>query len=167
MRMHRLALALGLLAVPAAAQDTPRIAVVNYPLAYFAERLGGEGVEVLFPVPDGTDPAFWRPGIADIAAIQGADLIALNGAGFAQWTTKASLPRSRLVDTSAEFSDAYIKTETVTHSHGDDGEHSHTGTATYIWLDFELAASQAEALSAAMARRVPGAGRGSMRVFRS
>ena len=106
-------------------------------------------------MPDGIDPAFWRPGISDIAAIQSADLIALNGAGFAEWTTKASLPRSRLIDTSAGLSDAYIATETVTHSHGAGGEHSHTGTATYTWLDFDQAAAQAAALASAMTRRVP------------
>lgn len=158
--MRRLAFLLALVALPATAQDRPVVAVVNYPLAYFAERLGGDAVEVLFPVPDGVDPAFWRPGIADIAAMQAADLIALNGAGFAQWTTKASLPRSRLVDTSSGFSEAYIATETVTHSHGEGGEHSHTGTATHTWLDFEQAAAQAEALAVAMARRVPPAAEG-------
>jgi len=82
-------------------------------------------------------------------------MIALNGAGFANWTTKVSLPRSRTVDTSAGFSDRYISTETVTHSHGDGGQHSHTGTANYIWLDFELAALQAEALAAGLIRRRP------------
>ena len=35
---------------------------VNYPLAYFAERLGGDDVEVVLPVPAGEDPAFWAPG---------------------------------------------------------------------------------------------------------
>lgn len=150
-----LAFALALLAGAASAQDRPVVATVNYPLAWMAERLGGDAVEVLFPVPEGRDPSFWRPGLSDIAAIQQADLIALNGAGFAAWTTRASLPRSRLVDTSAKLSDAFIATQSVTHSHGDDGAHSHTGTASYTWLDFELAAGQAEALAAAMQRRMP------------
>ena len=34
---------------------------VNYPLAYFAERIGGDDVVVHFPVPAGDDPAFWSP----------------------------------------------------------------------------------------------------------
>ena len=50
--------------------------------------------------------------------------------------------RSRLVDTSRAIADRFIATETVTHSHGSDGEHSHTGTATYIWLDFDMAATR-------------------------
>lgn len=153
-------IALGLvfaLAAPASAQERPVIAVVSYPLAYFAERLAGDAAEVVFPVPDGSDPSFWRPGVGDISAIQQADLIVLNGAGFAVWTTRASLPRSRIVDTSAGFADAYIATRSITHSHGPEGEHSHAGTASYTWLDFDQAALQADALAAAMVRRLPAA----------
>jgi len=136
------------LAVGAAtADERPVVVTVSYPLAYFAETLGGDEIEVLFPVPEGVDPSFWRPAISDISAMQAADLILLNGADFATWTTRASLPRSRIVDTSAAFSDLYIQTETITHSHGDGGEHSHTGVASYLWLDPELALKQAEAMA--------------------
>jgi len=137
------------------AQDRATVATVNYPLAYFAERLGGDAVEVLFPVPQDRDPAFWRPGISDIAAYQQADVIALNGAAYADWVAKASLPRSALVDTSSDFAEQLIATDTISHSHGADGAHSHTGTASHTWLDFELAAQQAEALSERMSRRAP------------
>lgn len=153
--LKRLCLVLSVLAAPLAAQDRPVVAAVNYPLAWMAERLGGDAVEVLFAVPEDRDPGLWRPGLAEIAAIQQADLIALNGAGFAAWVTKASLPRSRVVDTSAAFRGALIATESLTHSHGGDGEHSHTGTASYTWLDPMQAAAQAAALAAAMERRLP------------
>lgn len=153
--LKRLCLLAALAASTATAQDRPVVATVNYPLAWMAERLGGGAVDVLFPVPNGVDPSFWRPGLSDIAAIQQADVIALNGAGFAPWTARSSLPRSRIVDTSAGFSDAYISTESVTHSHGGDGEHSHEGIANYTWLDFAQAAQQAEALAAMMQRRIP------------
>lgn len=149
--------AASLAAAPAIAQERPVVATDNYPLAYFAKRLAGKVAEVIFPVPADSDPSFWRPSIADISTIQGADLIALNGAGFAAWTTKVSLPRSRTVDTSAGFSDLYIPNETITHSHGAEGGHSHTGTASYTWMDFALAARQAEALAAAMTRRISNA----------
>jgi zinc transport system substrate-binding protein len=154
--MKRLALA-ALLATPAAAQDAPAVvATVTYPLAHFAERLAGtDPVTVLFAVPADRDPAFWRPGVADISAIQSADLIALNGAGFADWVARASLPRARVVDTSGRFADDLIRTESVTHSHGADGEHSHTGTASFTWLDFAQAAIQADSLAIAMERRIP------------
>lgn len=155
--VHRLfgALAALLLAAhaPAQAQQRPTVVTVNYVLSYFAERLGGSEIDVIFPIPDGVDPSFWRPSISDISTIQGADLIFLNGAGFASWTAKASLPRSRMVDTSRGFGDRFIATETVTHSHGPDGEHSHTGTASFTWLDQEQAILQARAIADALARR--------------
>ncbi len=154
--MRWIALTIALLtAAPLAAQDRTRIVAVNHPLAYFAKRLAGDAAEVVYPVPEGRDPSFWRPGIADIAAIQQADLIVLNGAGFADWVKKASLPRSRIVDTSRGFAGEFIATDTVTHSHGADGAHSHTGTASYTWMDFSLAERQAEALSISLKRMLP------------
>jgi zinc transport system substrate-binding protein len=157
LRAHRVigALAALLLAmtVSAQAQERPTVVTVNYALSYFAERLGGDDIDVVFPVPEDTDPSFWRPGIADISTIQNADLIVLNGAGFATWTTKASLPRARIVDTSRGFADRFIATETVTHSHGPDGEHSHTGTASFTWLDQNQAILQARAIADALLQR--------------
>ena len=134
----------------ALAQDKHRIIAVNYPLQYFAERLLGDAAEVIYPVPKGFDPSFWRPSIADISSVQSADLILLNGAGFATWTSKVSLPRSKLVDTSRGLEDRFIATESITHSHGEGGEHSHEGTASYTWLDLSLAAAQAQAIADAI-----------------
>lgn len=150
-----LGLALGCAAGAAAADEKLTVYAVNAPLAYFAERLAGDQAEVVMPVPPGRDPAFWRPSITDIAAVQSADLILLNGAGYAQWTTKASLPRAKLVDSARTFADAFIVTETITHSHGPEGAHSHQGIASHTWLDFAQAAQQAEAVANALSRRLP------------
>lgn len=140
-------------AIPAMAQDKPTVIAVNYPLHYIAQRLFGGDAEVVYPVPEGVDPSFWRPGIADISAVQAADLILLNGAGFATWTSKVSLPRSALVDTSRGIADRLIATESITHSHGEGGEHSHEGTASYTWLDPKMAVEQASAVADAIKAR--------------
>ena len=130
--------------------------VVNYPLEYFAERIGGDHVQVEFPVPTDVDPAYWNPDITNIAAYQQADLILLNGVGYAKWVAKVSLPRSKMVDTSRKVKDQYILTkEVTTHSHGGKGEHAHEALAFTTWLDFELAARQAEAIAAAIGRKRP------------
>ena len=76
------------------------IYTVNYPLAYFAERIGNDLVEVHFPAPTGEDPAFWSPDGDTIAAFQEADLILLNGAGYAKWVERAALPSSKVVNIS-------------------------------------------------------------------
>lgn len=156
LRSALLGLALSCTAGTATANERLTVYAVNAPLAAFAERLAGDHAEVVMPVPPGRDPAFWRPSIADISAVQSADLILLNGAGYAQWTTKTSLPRAKLVDSARGFADAFIVTETITHSHGPEGEHSHQGIASHTWLDFAQAAQQAEAVANALSRRLPG-----------
>jgi len=126
------------------------IYTVNYPLAYFAERIGNDLVEVHFPAPGDEDPAFWSPDADTIAAYQGADLILLNGAGYAKWIERAALPSSRVVNTSEGFTDQILPIEgTVTHSHGPEGEHEHAELAFTTWLDPELAIQQAQAIGAA------------------
>ncbi|MBO9446354.1 metal ABC transporter substrate-binding protein [Ruegeria sp. R14_0] len=137
----------------AAAQERPQVVTVNYPLQYFTERLVGDAADVVFPVPADVDPSFWRPSIADVSEVQTADLILLNGAKFATWVDRVSLPRSRVINSSAAIEDQFIVTESITHSHGDGGEHSHEGLASYVWLDPVLAAAQAEAIAAAITAR--------------
>ncbi|MDE0206108.1 MAG: zinc ABC transporter substrate-binding protein, partial [Candidatus Tectomicrobia bacterium] len=85
-----------------------------------------------------------------------ADLILVNGAGYAKWRKTASLPNSRLVDTSRSFKADYITVEdTGAHTHGPGGEHSHAGTAFTTWLDFRQAAQQALAVTEALSRLLP------------
>lgn len=152
------ALCLWLLCVAAAQADSGRLKIVatNYPIAYFAERLGGSRVGVEFSVPADADPAFWKPDSPAIAAMQKADLILLNGAGYEKWLARVTLPKLKQADTSAAFKDRYIRIENaVTHSHGPGGTHSHEGIAFTTWLDFEQAALQAQAVAEAIAKKRP------------
>jgi zinc transport system substrate-binding protein len=138
------------------ASEPLTIYVVNYPLKYFAERIGGDHVEAVLPAPTDSDPAYWTPDIVTIGAYQQADLILLNGAGYAKWVAKTSLPYSKVVDTSKTFRGRYIQTKKImTHSHGAKGKHAHESLAFTTWLDLELAARQAEAILAAMVRKRP------------
>jgi zinc transport system substrate-binding protein len=138
--------------------DTPlQVYAVNYPLQYFAERIGGSGVDVHFPAPPDGDPAYWSPDPETISRDQGADLILLSGAGYASWVELASLPESKLVNTSAGFEDRYIvMADAVTHTHGPEGDHEHRNLAFTTWLDPLLAVEQARSVLEAMVRRRPG-----------
>ena len=140
----------------AMAEEKLSIYTVNYPLQYFAQRIAGEQADVSLPVPAGLDPVFWQPDADTVIAYQQADLILLNGAGYAKWVSRVSLPRRKLVDTSAGFRDRYIRAEAgITHSHGREGDHSHSGVAFTTWLDFTLAVEQARAIAAALSRLRP------------
>ncbi len=132
--------------------------VVNYPLQYFAERIGGDLVDVQFPAPADIDPAFWSPDAETVARYQGADLILLNGASYAKWVERMTLPSSKLVNTSASFEDRYMYIEdVVTHTHGPAGEHDHGQIAFTTWLDPTLAVEQARAIQEALATALPSA----------
>jgi zinc transport system substrate-binding protein len=142
----------------AASSDSEKLTiyVVNYPLKYFAERIAGEHATVVFPAPPDVDPAYWMPDAKTISDYQRADLILLNGANYAKWVSKVSLPRFRLVNTSLAFKDRYIEAaEILTHSHGAEGKHAHEALAFTTWIDFSLAAEQAKAIAKALNRKKP------------
>ncbi len=143
---------------PVAKSDKPTVFAVNYPLAYFARRIGGDAVEVVFPVPRDVDPAHWDPAAQDITAVQSADLILLNGADYAKWTLRTTLPWSRTVVTTRDVEDQLIEVpDAVTHSHGPEGEHTHAAVAAETWLDPQLAMAQAQVIREELEKLVPNA----------
>lgn len=102
---------------------------------YFADKIGGELLEVYFPAPMDVDPAYWVPGDSALAVYQSADIILSNGAHYDQWMDHVSLPSSRIVNTTAPMKDRYIElTHVTSHSHGPEGDHEHTGFAFTTWL---------------------------------
>ena len=141
----------------ATGQDTKlSVYVVNYPLKYFAKRVGGDLVTVSFPAPRDIDPAFWMPDAGTVGAYQRADLIVLNGANYAKWVDRVSLPQAKLVNTSLGFKDRYASIQgAVIHAHGPQGEHSHGAIAFTTWLDPKLAIEQARAIKQAFVRLRP------------
>lgn len=140
------------------AGSKPLVLTTNYPVTYFAQRIGGKHVDLRFPAPPEGDPAFWQPKADDVAMFQSAALVLLNGATYEKWLDRVSLPGHLLADTSAGFATEFIQVQdAVTHSHGKEGAHAHSGTAFTTWLDLRQAQQQAEAIRAALLRLVPAA----------
>lgn len=135
--------------------DVLIVHATSYPLAYFAERIGGSAVDVVFPVPKGVDPAHWTPDPETIARAQRADLLLRSGAGDPLWIDLASLHRDRVVDTTASVRDRLLAHETALHQHGPEGQHSHGAWSGTTWLDPALATAQAEAVAEALALLQP------------
>ena len=68
----------------------------------------------------------------------------------------ASLPKSKILNTSAGFQDRFIQvTANEAHKHGKGGDHRHTGTAFTTWLDFKQAEQQAAAIRDELIRLLP------------
>jgi len=137
------------------AKTRPLIIASNFPLYFFTREIAGDSAEVIFPAMEG-DPVNWKPASEDIARMQSADLVVLNGAGYEAWLGWVSLPDGILLDTSAGIRDRLIplQEETV-HQHGPAGEHSHQGFAFTIWLDPMLAMEQASVIEQAISELVP------------
>jgi zinc transport system substrate-binding protein len=137
--------------------DSPLVVfTVNYPLEYFAKRIAGDRAQVEFPAPPEVDPAFWSPDASIVSDYQRADLILRNGAGYAGWIDRVTLPASKLVDTSAGFRDDLIEvSDSVVHAHGPEGDHSHGQKAFTTWLDPTLAVEHARAIRDAMVMLKP------------
>ena len=141
---------------PSSAGDggPPTVYASFYPLEYFADRIGGELVNVVCPLPEGADPELWRPDDETLRDLQSADLVLVNGAGFERWVRQASLPLETLVDTSRPFRESFLHHEEV-HSHGAEGAHSHRRIDGHTWMDPANARRQAEAVRTALARLLP------------
>lgn len=137
-------------------RSVPVVFAVNYPLKYFAERIAEDLARVEFPAPRGGDPAFWKPTPETIIAFQRADLILLNGAGYSRWVEYSTLPASRMLNTSAGFSEEYIRDESASwHAHGPGETHAHGDLAFTTWLDPTLAIQQARAIHDGFIRLLP------------
>lgn len=137
------------------AQANPIVVASNYPLYFFASEISGGTLNVILPEIEG-DPAMWRPGPDDIALLQRADLVLLNGAGYESWLNWVTLPTDHLIDTSASFHDQLIPIEQeIVHQHGPAGKHSHGGNAFTVWLDPELAIAQARAIETVLSELAP------------
>lgn len=141
---------------PEADNEIVSIVTTNYPLYYFTTRIAGDRATVHLPVERGQDPADWSPSAADITAMQQADLVILNGAGYESWIDKVTLNRKSLVDTSASLEDQWIAMDkTVTHTHGPESKHAHGTVASTTWLDIKLAAYQVENIYKALLTEYP------------
>ena len=58
-----------------------------YPMADFAQKIGGGHVEVTNLCPAGTEPYEREPSPSDVKAIEGADVFVYNGADMEGWVS--------------------------------------------------------------------------------
>lgn len=136
----------------------PVVYTTFYPTTYFAQRIAGEHVKVVCPVAEDADPIFWRPDRDVMAQYLAADLVILNGAQFEKWVLTADLPRRSTIDTAQGFRERWLEFDTgVTHSHGNEGQHTHKGVDGHTWLDPLQARDQAAAVLVGLKRVVPDA----------
>lgn len=132
-----------------------RIAAICYPLQYFADRIGGNLVEVSLMVDRSNQSA--RPTSDDVQKWSQADLILLNGGESPGWLQTVSFPDRKTVDvTSTIRSDLISMAEGFTHRHGPQGPKLQEMTVLETWLDFQLCVKQALVIRDALIKIRPG-----------
>ncbi|WP_170295461.1 metal ABC transporter solute-binding protein, Zn/Mn family [Chengkuizengella sediminis] len=87
-------------------EDKINIVTTFYPLYDFAEKIGGEYVNVQNLVPTGVEPHDWTPKTRDMIKITEADMFIYNGLGFESWIE--SFFSSFETDSSTEFVEASL-----------------------------------------------------------
>lgn len=98
-------------------EGTLQVAATFYPLAYIAEQVGGDRVQVTTIVPNGVEPHDFTPTPQDIVTMTQADVLLYNGAGLDTWA--ADIPETDFIQ-----SDVHIIAATDT-----------TATDPHVWLD--------------------------------
>lgn len=66
-----------------------RVATTIYPVEYFAERVGGDSIEIVSLIPPGVEAHDFKPRVSDLIDIARADLLVYNGAEFEPWVERA------------------------------------------------------------------------------
>lgn len=125
-----------------------------YPMADFAQKVGGDQVEVTNMVPAGTEPHDWEPSAKDIKNLENSDVFVYNGAGMEHWAEDIleSLDNKDIVVVEASKGLELLKGS----SHEEEGEaedgheeesedgHDHGDTDPHVWLAPENAKKEME-----------------------
>ena len=116
--------------------DGIKVVATFYPLAYMAESIGGERVEVNSLVPYNSELHSWSPAPQDIIRADDADLILYNGGPADAWLVSDVLP-------SISTGDKLVVNTTEGVSYIAGGHEGEGGTDPHTWLSPKRAQVQA------------------------
>jgi len=145
--------------------DKIRVAATIYPLACWADKVGGGRVETATLLPAGVDPHTFDPAPSDIRKVAGARLFLKVGLGLDDWADRLSsaggdkmtvLALGAELKSRGQLPDADKALEPATGSESAGGHgHDHGGTDPHYWLDPVLAAISADDIALALAKADP------------
>ena len=141
------------------AGDKLKVMASFYPMYDFAQKIGGDQVEVTNMVPAGTEPHDWEPAASNIKGLEEADVFVYNGAGMEHWVPDvlASLDNKKLI--AVEASTGINLLEGSEHEEEENGEKDgHTDEITYdphVWLAPENAKKEMENIKEALVSADP------------
>ena len=137
--------------------DKLKVVASFYPLAFFAQEIGGENVAVTQLIPDNTEVHNWQPSFGDILDVDEADVIIYNGASLDHWFEDDVLSvidssNKIIVETTAGIQLLETAQETDEHEH----EHEHEGLYDpHTWVSPFIAKQQAQKIYEALIQKDP------------
>lgn len=100
-----------------------------YPVWDFTSKVGGDKIDNKLLVPMGSEAHDWEPSPTDIAGLEKADVLVINGLGMEFWTKSVLDSLSNkdltLIDTSKEANLIEGHSHDHDHDHDDDHDHDH------------------------------------------
>ena len=90
-----------------------------YTMYDFAQKIGGEHVQVTCMVPSGTEPHDWEPSTKDITRMEQTDVFIYNGAGMEHWVSDvlAGLSNKKLISVEASQGVSLLRSAEEEESH--------------------------------------------------
>jgi zinc transport system substrate-binding protein len=118
---------------PAEDDSGLKITVSFYPLAYFAEEIGGEHVQVSTLIPYNSEVHSWQPSISDIAETEESGLIIYMGAGLDHWM------EDDILETINTDNKVILEASTgiellLAEGHTEDDGHDHDEGDPHLWV---------------------------------
>ena len=137
--------------------DKLKVVATFYPLAFFAQQIGGEQVTVKQLIPDNTEVHNWQPSFGDILALDEADVIIYNGASLDHWFEDDILPT---IDSSnkiiIETTEGVNLLETEQENDEHDQDHEYEGLYDpHTWISPFIAKQQAQNIYESLVQKDP------------
>lgn len=142
---------------PKPQQDAITVITSFYPLYFFTSELVGEteGIEVINLIPSGAEPHSFEPSPAQLAQMESADLIIVQGAGLEPWFEglehELEHDGVQILEVNSHLN--LLTTEEDHDDHeGHEDEHDHGEFDPHTWLDPVLAIQTLEYISMELIR---------------
>ncbi|MCP8319202.1 MAG: zinc ABC transporter substrate-binding protein [Candidatus Methylarchaceae archaeon HK01B] len=128
-----------------------KVVATFYPLAYFAQEIGGEYVSVKQLIPDNMEVHSWHPSTSDILAADEADIIIYNGANLDLLLETDILPNLEISNKIIVETTEDVELPETEANH----EHDHELHDPHTWLSPFIAKKQAQKIYEVLIQKDP------------
>ncbi|OGY32327.1 MAG: hypothetical protein A3C02_04270 [Candidatus Andersenbacteria bacterium RIFCSPHIGHO2_02_FULL_45_11] len=125
-----------------------RVTASFYPLAHFAQQVGGDLVSVTNMTPSGSEPHDFDPSPRDVAELTSSKLFIYNGGGLEPWVPRVlpDLQKAQIAIVNATQGLDLLTGEEHEGEEGAEDEHEGEELDPHVWLSPKLAQQQVRAI---------------------